>query len=557
VSVLDPGEWQRDAIAGIVRRLAGKNAVTAALLQLPTGFGKSLVAVRIFQQLRRRRPGLRLMVVLPKQQVPAGWKQALGFGDEEHVPLFEPLRIKGQPGTVCFQTRLELKRALIVPGRGWPATLARTITGRPHLVVIDEVHRHRRLLETFSYVFRDPHELGRQAVERYLSSALRLPSHGKRRWPKWLLLSATPINPVSLDAVDPLDATEVTDTFDPGEDERHDEQVLADALKTIHGGLAYLSGLRYADWFDEHVGNAREKLHLATAAQPIEIPKELVVWPSRVRVPELRPNGTPRWQCLGPARVEAELARAVSELVTTATAVESLPSSQPRRRATAERFVLSGGMLKTRGHKIQGEPYSKALALSVRAAVAAHWRAGVRSSEKLRAITKFIDSIEEEHVLIFCVHRAVARALAAALSSQVGTGSLRTGIGDITEATEAWFNERTRGETRILVVTDACSEAIDLHERANVLVHYELPWSPLRVLQRVGRLWRLRRRDIQPGSRPKRPRLPGVVHFAHPGSVDEEIISRLRRRWGYLCALGLDYLSFEQAMGIRLPAVPW
>jgi hypothetical protein len=48
-----------------------------------------------------------------------------------------------------------------------------------------------------------------------------------------------------------------------------------------------------------------------------------------------------------------------------------------------------------------------------------------------------------------------------------------------------------------------------------------------------------------------------VIHFAHPGSVDEEILSRLQRRWGYLRALGLDYLTFTQAMGTRLPAVPW
>lgn len=47
------------------------------------------------------------------------------------------------------------------------------------------------------------------------------------------------------------------------------------------------------------------------------------------------------------------------------------------------------------------------------------------------------------------------------------------------------------------------------------------------------------------------------MHFAHPGSVDEQILSRLCRRWGYLQALGLDYLTYSQAMGTRLFAVPW
>jgi len=151
----------------------------------------------------------------------------------------------------------------------------------------------------------------------------------------------------------------------------------------------------------------------------------------------------------------------------------------------------------------------------------------------------------------------VAQAISHELNHSIGRGSVRTAIGAIDKTVEQWFNEITRGEIRVLVATDACSESIDLHERANVLVHYELPWSPLRVLQRVGRLWRLRRREIGEGAKPKRPRLPGVVHFAHPGSIDEEILSRLHRRWSYLRVLGLDYLSYDQAMGVRLPVVPW
>ncbi len=48
-----------------------------------------------------------------------------------------------------------------------------------------------------------------------------------------------------------------------------------------------------------------------------------------------------------------------------------------------------------------------------------------------------------------------------------------------------------------------------------------------------------------------------AVHIVHPGSVEEEILSRLYRRWGYLTTLGLDYMSPRQALGRRLPAVPW
>ena len=43
---------------------------------------------------------------------------------------------------------------------------------------------------------------------------------------------------------------------------------------------------------------------------------------------------------------------------------------------------------------------------------------------------------------------------------------------------------------RILISTDALSEGINL-QRANVLINYDLPWNPTRVLQRAGRINRL------------------------------------------------------------------
>lgn len=43
---------------------------------------------------------------------------------------------------------------------------------------------------------------------------------------------------------------------------------------------------------------------------------------------------------------------------------------------------------------------------------------------------------------------------------------------------------------RILITTDVLAEGINLH-RGNVLINYDLPWNPTRVLQRVGRVNRL------------------------------------------------------------------
>ena len=45
-------------------------------------------------------------------------------------------------------------------------------------------------------------------------------------------------------------------------------------------------------------------------------------------------------------------------------------------------------------------------------------------------------------------------------------------------------------DIRILITTDVLAEGINLH-RANILINYDLPWNPTRVLQRAGRINRL------------------------------------------------------------------
>ena len=45
-------------------------------------------------------------------------------------------------------------------------------------------------------------------------------------------------------------------------------------------------------------------------------------------------------------------------------------------------------------------------------------------------------------------------------------------------------------DVRILITTDVLAEGINLH-RANVVINYDLPWNPTRVLQRVGRVNRV------------------------------------------------------------------
>jgi superfamily II DNA or RNA helicase/HKD family nuclease len=51
-------------------------------------------------------------------------------------------------------------------------------------------------------------------------------------------------------------------------------------------------------------------------------------------------------------------------------------------------------------------------------------------------------------------------------------------------------NKSPQNDIRILITTDILAEGINLH-RANILINYDLPWNPTRVLQRAGRINRL------------------------------------------------------------------
>lgn len=51
-------------------------------------------------------------------------------------------------------------------------------------------------------------------------------------------------------------------------------------------------------------------------------------------------------------------------------------------------------------------------------------------------------------------------------------------------------NKNPQNYIRILITTDILAEGINLH-RSNILINYDLPWNPTRVLQRAGRVNRL------------------------------------------------------------------
>ena len=76
------------------------------------------------------------------------------------------------------------------------------------------------------------------------------------------------------------------------------------------------------------------------------------------------------------------------------------------------------------------------------------------------------------------------------LSSTSGVTVNRSNGRELIQAAFDPNHKAPTDDVRILIATDVLAEGMNLH-RANILINYDLPWNPTRVLQRAGRINRL------------------------------------------------------------------
>ena len=96
-----------------------------------------------------------------------------------------------------------------------------------------------------------------------------------------------------------------------------------------------------------------------------------------------------------------------------------------------------------------------------------------------------------ESLLVFTEYRATQDYLQQAVSAsfpEIAVVSIN-GSKSLDEKTEAVraFNS---GAARVLISTEAGGEGLNLQENCHVMVNYDLPWNPSRLVQRIGRLYR-------------------------------------------------------------------
>ncbi len=138
-----------------------------------------------------------------------------------------------------------------------------------------------------------------------------------------------------------------------------------------------------------------------------------------------------------------------------------------------------------------------------------------------------------EKVILFTSFRVTAKYLTEKLTA-AGIPSLLI-WGNMQESKQDLINHfRDQPDLRVLVSTEVASEGVDL-QFSKLLINYDLPWNPMRVEQRIGRIDRLgQQADII-----------HIWNLMYADTIDERIFSRLLAR----------LKIFEQALGEPEPII--
>lgn len=126
---------------------------------------------------------------------------------------------------------------------------------------------------------------------------------------------------------------------------------------------------------------------------------------------------------------------------------------------------------------------------------------------------------QDRHVLIFSEYKTTQDYLEKALIAQFGTEKVQTihGSKTINERRTAMKIFEEQGQ--FLISTEAGGEGLNLQRRCHTMINFDLPWNPMRLVQRVGRLYRYgqKKRVI-------------VFNMQSPQSLDDEILNMMYER---------------------------
>ena len=142
-------------------------------------------------------------------------------------------------------------------------------------------------------------------------------------------------------------------------------------------------------------------------------------------------------------------------------------------------------------------------------------RAAAHSS-KLSRLRRFLKRAGEPAV-VFTEYRDTLQTAADLLASTFRLGAIHGGVPAAMR--QEVLRQFDRGELDVLIATDTAGEGLNLHRRCRLVIDLELPWNPLRLEQRIGRVDRIGQR-----------RRVHAVHLVHRGTVEDRVWNHLEQR---------------------------
>lgn len=122
-------------------------------------------------------------------------------------------------------------------------------------------------------------------------------------------------------------------------------------------------------------------------------------------------------------------------------------------------------------------------------------KALLHDDKKLESfIEHLVELVRNEHegekILVFTEYRATQEYLQRALEERFGESTVQLIHGGQNNDERRTAIAQFEDDGQFLISTEAGGEGINLQRRCHIMVNYDLPWNPMRLVQRIGRLYR-------------------------------------------------------------------
>lgn len=537
--------------------------VNGLLIADEVGLGKTIEAGLIWTELRARYDMRRLLVVCPAM-LREKWRLELSsrFGLDARVVDVADLLLELNTSEYRERAWIVSYQGIRVPS-GWEPAESDTPRRPVRARLADFLHRRadgEPLLDLV--VFDEAHYMRNEGTGTWRTGSLLRDVSTHQ-----LMLSATPINLGSDDLFNILRLLD-PDHFESREDFQNvifaNRPVIAasdvvrnpssDALRIVEA-IHHIKTSRYfrrserVDRLIEEAGAVKEwtsgqrvefaaKIerlnliaHIVTRSRKREVQTERVMRDVTVFEAQMSPIEHELYQTITEGTREYALINCIEHgflLSTPQRMVASSPAAFLRtwRDDVVDHDAMAAAMDETDEDEDRIQDTSSGLKRHLSAGVLGKFDPGelARQDSKFKllrdALKKLLAEDRESKAIMFTTFRGTARYLVDRLSAENVEAGLLMGGGDFDK--EGIVNAFRENRTcRVLVCTDVAAEGVDL-QFCRLVVNYDLPWNPMRIEQRIGRIDRI-------GQLSKRIL---VWNFVHKDTVDALILTRLAKRIG-------------------------